>query len=272
MADGELSGFTVGVTADRRGDDQAVLFSRLGAEVVIGPTIETISVPDPAALRAGTEAIIAEPPDYLIANTGIGIRTWFGRAVDWDLADALKDALSHTRVAVRGPKAAGALTSAGVDIWWRSPIEQLGDTVERVIAEGVDGRRVALQLHGDDGAEFIARLERAGADVTAIPVYLWVPPRQPDAALALIDLCCRGEVDAITFTAGPQVRSMFELAPPDRRHDLREALNTMVVGCIGPVCAATATEYGIAAPVVPDNWRLGSLVKAVSESLRARSR
>lgn len=264
----ELAGRTIGVTADRRGDDQAVMWERLGAEVVLGPTLTTVKVPDPDLLRRRTEQIIGAPPDVLIANTGIGMRTWLDTAAGWGRADDLKRALTATRIAVRGPKAAGALSSAGLTPWWRSPTEQLGDLVDHLRATGVTGQRVALQLHGDDGAEVVAALEQAGATVTTVPVYAWRPPDDPGPARRLVDLTCAGAVDAVTFTAGPQVRSLLDLAG-DRRGELVAALNSdgVVVGCIGPVCAAVAKECGVRDPVVPDAWRLGSLVKAVARAL-----
>ena len=269
----DLHGLTVGVTADRRGEDQVVMFGRLGAHVVLGPTIETVRVPDPALLRHRTEEIVADPPDYLIANTGIGMRTWFGAAEEWGLDGALIGALGQITLASRGPKAAGALSSAGLSPGWKSPTEQLGDVVDHLVGEGLAGRRVALQLHGDDGAEFVARLEAAGAAVTTIPVYVWKLPDDPRPALNLIDHICAGDVHAVTFTAGPQVRSIFDLAATaGREGDLGEVLRSgqLVVGCIGPVCAAVAVDYGIPAPVIPENWRLGSLVKVVGEALSAR--
>jgi uroporphyrinogen-III synthase len=269
-----LNGRTIGVTADRRGDDQAVLFGRLGAEVVVGPTISTVKIPDPARLRQRTEEIIADPPDYVIANTGIGIRTWMAAAAEWGLEQDLKAALGRTRVASRGPKATGALSSAGLTPWWRSPAEQLGEVVDHLTAQGLQGRRVALQLHGDDGSEFVARLTEAGATVSTVPVYEWRPAEDPAPALELIDRICRGEVDAVTFTAGPQVRGLLELAATAGRQDeLIEVLNEgrVVVGCIGPVCAGVAHNAGIPEVVMPASWRLGSMVKAVADAVSERT-
>jgi uroporphyrinogen-III synthase len=264
----ELAGRTIGVTADRRGDDQVVMFTRLGAEVILGPTLSTVKVPDPDLLRRRTEQIISDPPDVMIANTGIGMRTWLEAAAGLDLDAGLREALASSRIAVRGPKAAGALTSAGLTPWWRSPSEQLGELVDHLETTGVAGRRVALQLHGDDGAEVVARLQAAGAVVTTVPVYVWQPPDDPGPAHHLIDLTCAGRIDAITFTAGPQIRSLLDLAgAAGRREEMVVALNRVVVGCIGPVCAAAAVDGGIRAPVVPEAWRLGSLVKAVAAEL-----
>lgn len=270
MADPDLTGRTVGVTADRRGGDQVVMFSRLGARVVAGPTISTVKLPDPELLRSRTRDIVDAPPDYLIADTGTGMRTWMEAAEEWGIAEGLKTALSRSRVAARGPKAAGALTSAGLAAWWRSPNEQLGELVEHLISTGVGGKRVAFQLHGDPGTEYVDRLRSAGAEVVTLPVYVWTAPADPTAAFELIDQCCDGGIDAVTFTAGPQVTSLFELASSRGRSDsLLQALNgSVIVGCIGPVCAAAAEQAGIAAPLVPANWRLGSLVKTVAAALK----
>ena len=268
-APADLTGFTIGITADRRGEDQALMFRRLGAEVVHGPTMQTISVPDPDLLLERTRLLIGRPPDYLIANTGMGIRMWMSQVEQWGLTEEVHAALRHARIAARGPKAYGALSIAGFDVWWRSPSEQLSDVVQHLIAEGIEGRLVVFQLQGDDREDITERLRGAGAEVLELPVYRWETPSRAERAMELIEMCCERKMDAVTFTAGPQVRSMFELAEASGRSpDLLAALNGgMVVGCIGPVCAESASAEGIVDCVVPEHWRLGSLVKAVSDAL-----
>lgn len=272
-ANPDLTGFTIGVTADRRSDDQALMFSRLGASVLQAPVLSTRKLPDPDLLRRRTEEVIDQPVAYLIANTGVGMRTWLSCADEWGLGDRLRESLSGTRIVARGPKAAGALTSAGLRSWWRSPSEQLVDVVNRLVDEGLDGRRVAFQLHGDDGSEVVEQLVSAGAAVVTMPVYQWAPPADPAPVRKLVELCCEGRMDAVTFTAGPQVRALFETAgDTGRRADLLEAFNSgrVLAGCIGPVCAKAATGWGVQAPLVPENWRLGSLVKTVAAELTRR--
>jgi uroporphyrinogen-III synthase len=266
----DLHGRTIGVAADRRGEDQAVMFGRLGAEVILGPTMATVKVPDPGLLRTRTEQVIAAPPDFVIANTGIGVRTWMAAAAEWGLDGDLKEALARSRVVSRGPKATGGLASAGLTPWWRCPTEQLADVAEHLRRSGLQDKRVAFQLHGDDGSEFVARMEAAGASVMTVPVYLWQSPPDPAPARHLIDRTAAGGVDAVTFTAGPQVHYMMELARSAGMADrLLEAFNggEVVAGCIGPVCAAAAETAGIRTVITPDHWRLGSLVKAVAEAL-----
>lgn len=271
-SDQVLGGFTVGITADRRSEDQAVLFRRLGAEVILGPTMRTLAVADEQALREITQELIARPPDYLVANTGLGIRTWFGAATEWGLEEQLRRSLGEATIIARGPKAAGALSSAKLKIAWRSPTEQLSEVATHLTEKDIAGKRIAFQLHGDNKEPVTAALESAGAQVIQVPVYRWLLPdeSQSGAAQRLIRLCCEGKVDAVTFTAGPQVRQMFEIAEVDgRASQLLDAFNDRkpLAACIGPVCAGVAVDEGIRDSVYPDSWRLGSLVKLVATTL-----
>ena len=74
MEDHRLSGFTVGITADRRWEEQAELLRRRGACVLHGPSIRTLPLGPEMELREVSEQIILDPPDIVIANTGIGMR------------------------------------------------------------------------------------------------------------------------------------------------------------------------------------------------------
>jgi uroporphyrinogen-III synthase len=58
-----------------------------------------------------------------------------------------------------------------------------------------------------------------------------------------------------------------------RQAELLAALNgPILVACVGPVCAGAAIDEGVARPVVPEHWRLGSLVRLVADSLLLRRR
>jgi uroporphyrinogen-III synthase len=265
--------FTVGVTADRRSDEQALLFERLGIRTVIGSALATVMTTDDGELRAVTDALIAAPPDDLVADTGIGIRSWLEAARSWGLGDELLAALAASRILARGPKALGALRSAGLPVAWRASSEQLSEVIDHLTSGNLTGRRVALQLHGEEEASTRARLRDAGAEVIAVPVYRWAVPADQDPALRLIGQVCEGAVDAVTFTAAPAVHNLMALARGIGAGDqLLAALNgPVLVGCVGPVCAAAAREEGIADPVFPEYYRLGALVRFVAEELARRS-
>jgi len=267
--------FTVGVTADRRADEQGLMLTRLGLRVVHGAALATTMVVDDGPLRQVTERLISQPPDFVVANTGIGIRSWVGAATSWNMADALISALARARILARGPKAAGALKIAGLDVWWRAPTEQLVDVGAHLLAQGVAGTTIAFQLHGqDDDGGVIDALRAAGAEVVEVPVYRWSVPADHQPALRLIEMACEGGLDAVTFTSGPAARNLVALADTvGLASSLVDALNGDVLTvCVGPVSAGYAADVGIVHSVIPEHWRLGAMVKLVADELGRRER
>jgi uroporphyrinogen-III synthase len=269
-----LEGFTIGVTADRRREEQSELLRRRGARVIDAPCIRTLALGAEDGMRAATDELIARPPQFLVANTGIGLRSWLAAAATWDLEHRLLEALSTTRILARGPKAAGAMLTAGLDVWWQAPSEQLREVRDRLLDEPLAGARVAIQLHGDDDQDLTAAVRQRGAETVEVPVYRWTLPEDPRPVARLIDEVCARRVDAVTFTAAPAVKNLFALAESTgTAEDLRQAFaGGVVAACIGPVCAGAAGACGIEERLVPDRWRLGALVHAVADHLGARRR
>jgi uroporphyrinogen-III synthase len=260
---------TVGVTAGRRAEEQALLLERAGLRPVIGPAMGTAFTMEDGPLREVTEALIAGPPDYLVADTGIGIRSWIAAADGWGRREALVAALGTSRIACRGPKAQGALRSAGLPIWWQAPGEQLAEVEGRLLEEALGEAHVAVQLHGEDEPRFIGALTCVGAKVTEVPVYRWTVPDDRRPALNLVTMTCEGAVDALTFTSAPAVHGLFDVARAAGMADaLLDACNTRVlVACVGPVCGAAAADEGVTNVRWPEHWRLGALVKMVADAL-----
>jgi uroporphyrinogen-III synthase len=270
----DLDGFTIGVTADRRSDEQIELLRRRGAQVVHGPTIRTLPLDAEEALRSATEQVIVRPPDVVIANTGIGMRNWFGAADSWGIGDALLGALREATILSRGPKASGAVYQAGLPVSARADSERLSEVVALAVESGVDGKRVAFQRHGDEAPEVLDRLRDAGAIVVEVPVYAWKVPDDHRPVLRLIAAAIEGRLHAITFTSAPAIRNLTAIAT---EHELTDALidacnRRVAVCCVGPVCAAAAVDEGFTDPVVPDKARLGPMILALSEHLAATQR
>jgi uroporphyrinogen-III synthase len=264
-----LGGRTIGITAERRADEQADLFRRRGGAVLHGPTLRIFSVGDDEALRATCLDIIGRPPDFLVASTGYGMRTWLAAAEGWGLRDGLLAALGRARVANRGAKAASANGAAGLVEWWRAPNETLDEVVARVLTEPLSGTRVVLQLHGTAEPRAVTQLREAGADVLEVDAYRMTLPADPGPARTLIDAACAGVLAAVTFTTAPAVHNLFTLArEAGRAEALRDAFNGPVIAaCVGPVCAEGAFEEGVATPLVPTRSRLVPLVQAVTDRL-----
>lgn len=271
-----LAGFTVAVTAARRADEFETLLIRRGARVRSAAAIAIVPLSDDATLHAVTDSLIADPPDVLIATTGIGFRGWIEAADGWGIADELLGALGAARIISRGPKPTGALRAAGLREEWSPESESTAEVLEHLSPGDLDGKRVAVQLHGatddwDPNPGFLDGLRALGAQVVGVPVYRWKAPDDLTALDDLIAAIATSSVDAVTFTSAPAVASLLLRAGELGMQELvHQALTgDVVVYCVGPVTAAPLDRTGIAS-ITPDRMRLGALARLVADDLPRR--
>ncbi len=268
-----LAGYRIAVTSARRAEELCALLSRQGAEVCSAPAINMIALPDDDELHSNTEALIAEPPDILIAHTGIGFRGWLAAAEGWALANPLIAALSSARIISRGPKATGALRAAGLHEEWSPDSESSQEVLEHLLETGVSGLRVAIQLHGaadawDPFPEFLGGLRAVGAEVIPIRVYRWKPTSLGGDFDQLVSGIARRQFDAVTFTSAPAAAAVLERSRQLNIEDqLLEALRTDVHAmCVGPVTAKPLIRKGVPTSS-PERMRLGALARHIAEEL-----
>ncbi len=271
-ADTPLAGRRIGITAGRKGTEQAELFRRRGADVLLGPTMVTVDLSAEGPLRLATAALVAHPPDYVVVTTGMGLRLWLEASTGWGAGDELHAALGSSAILARGAKAASAVHRAGLSVAWRAPGETMDEVVDHLAATvaGADPPpRVALQLFEPGDHPSTEALRDLAGDLVEVPVYRWRLPDDVGPALALIDATIDGQLDAVTFTSQPAVRHLLRIAAAvGREGELLHALNGPVLAaCIGPVCAEAAREVGIEHPVWPEPPRLPAMARQVTEHL-----
>jgi len=276
---GPLAGYTIGITADRRWEEQAELLRRRGARVVHGPTIRTLPLHDEDALAHAINVLVDDAPDAVLLTTGLGTRGWFATAESIGVGEPLHGALASSRVYARGPKAAGAAVTAGLEVAWKAPGSRACELVQQLQADRdaglLSGSRVAVQLDGSSQTSLQDQLVHAGFEVVAVPVYRWMVPPEHAPAVRLIQSVADRSVDAVTFTAGPAVDNFFALAEAEGvEDDVREAFNTEAVTavCVGSVCGGHALRHGVRKIVEPQHPRLGAMVQACTTTFAARAR
>jgi uroporphyrinogen-III synthase len=268
---GVLSGCTIGVTGDRRWQEQAEMLARRGATIVHGPVMQTGLLHDASATLAATHRALSSPADVVVLSTGIGTRSWLGVAESHGLDDRLRRWASTAQVWSRGPKARSAAIGHGIEVHWQAPGETSAEVVVELRARGVDGQRIVVQRDGDASPRLADTLTALGADVVDIPVYRWEPPSDPAPAVRLLEGATAQRLHAVTFTCAYAVERAFELAPDP--HGLRDALDGPVAAvAVGPVCASALRSHGVSAVVEPHRARLGTMVQALVTALSARHR
>jgi uroporphyrinogen-III synthase len=269
---GPLAGYTIAITASRRREEFGAALERRGAKVVYAPSIQIVPLADDTQLLEATKRCLAAPVDIVVATTGIGFRGWMEAADTWGLAEALTGTFGRATLIARGPKARGAIRASGLHDAWSPASESSSEVLEHLLAEyDLEGRRVAVQLHGEPLPDMVQTLRAQGADVIEVPVYRWIPPPDPAPLHRLVESVAVAGVDSVAFTSAPAAASF--LATADEAGygaAVRSALRESVVpACVGPVTAGPLVAEDI--PVIqPGRSRLGALVREIVEQVPAR--
>jgi uroporphyrinogen-III synthase len=266
-----LRGFRIGVTSDRRSADLIAALERRGAQVLHAPALMIALNDHDDSLVTETRRLIAARPDVVLVTTGYGMRRWFEVADAAGIGAELTDVLQAARIFARGPKAHGAVRAAGLLDAETSDLDTTASLVDAAIAAGLSAGRVAVQLHGYTDEVALGRLSEISDCVMTVTPYRWALPDPPDRLTRLIRAACQRQVEALTFTSAPAAAATLEAAEAlDLRRDFVRALSDYVAtAAVGPVTAEPLREAGID-PVVPDRYRLGALVRLVTEELTRR--
>ncbi|MDL9979974.1 uroporphyrinogen-III synthase [Microbacterium candidum] len=260
-----LAGCTMVIAVDRRAGELAAALERHGAVVRHAPALTILPHIDDETLLARTRELMEHRPDIVVATTGVGFRGWMEAADEAGHLDELLAALRGARIVARGPKARGAIQQAGLTADWVAESETSAELGEYLLAQGVAGRRIAVQHHGSGADGLDDLFEGAGADVVSLTVYRWGPPPDPDAVTRSVTDTANGDIDAVLFTSAPGAAAWVGAAGSAGVLDGIRALvdaERVLAAAVGPITAEPLERAGLM-PLVAERGRLGSLVRAV---------
>lgn len=241
-----------------RAQEQAREFSRLlaayGAEPIEVPTIQIVP---PASWQAIDQAIARLTSYHWLVFTSVnGVKPFMER-----LRAAHKDsrALAHLQVCAIGPRTAAELEQHGV----RPDMVPLEYQAEGVLAafEGQDLRGKHILIPRAEVAREILpeHLRRMGAEVDVIAVYRTIAPAADLSRLR--EQFEAGKIDLVTFTSSSTVRNFVEMV--GGVDEARRLGAKTAIGCIGPITAQTAVEYGLSVAIVPPENTVPALAQAI---------
>jgi len=251
-----LEGRTIVVTRARA---QAQRFAQLleaaGARVLQAPTIV---IEPPASWELLDTALAALDSFTWVVFTSVnGVAMVNRRLTARGLAWA---AIARKRVAAIGPATAEALAEHGVRVElvpaeYRA--EALVEGLRRVVGPG---DRVLLPRAKETRDVLVVELRRLGVAVTEVPAYQ--TRRVEDGVGRLREALASGSVDAVTFTSSSTARNFAEQFSDDERSAWR---GRIAVASIGPITAATAAEYGLSTDVMPSEYTIPALARALAD-------
>jgi uroporphyrinogen decarboxylase len=265
--DGEpagAEGLRVVAFESRMAEELRALAERVGAQVALAPAMRLVGVEENGAAPVFAELLLADRFDVVIFLTGAGVKALLTLLEGRYDRGALIAALGRTVTVARGPKAVFALQELGLSATLSVPEPGTWRELLRMLDERLPlaGKRVAIQEYGVSNLDLTAGLEARGAHVRTVPVYRWALPENRAPLLKALAGLLGGEFDVALFSSAAQVTHLFQLAGAQGIEDqLRRALDAIVVGSIGPVCAEAVRRYGLVVDIQPLRPTLDHLVK-----------
>ena len=255
-----LQGRTIVIT---RAAAQAPKFVELleaeGARVLAAPSIAIEAPPSWEPLDTALDAIDSFTWIVFTSVNGVSMvdRRLTARRHGWA-------GVMRRRVAAIGPATAEALAEHGVRADVVPGEYRAEGLVARLRAELKPGERVLLPRAAQARDVLVQELRRAGAEVVEVPVY--VTRKVERDAGRLRDALAARTVHAVTFTSSSTARNFAEMFSDDER---RALLSGVTVASIGPITAATAAEYGLSTDVMPAEYTIPALTRALVDYFRA---
>jgi len=239
-----LEGRTIVVTRARAQAQRFVeILEAAGARVLQAPTI-----------------VIEPPASWEPLDTAIAALESFA----WVIFTSVNGvAMVDRRLAARGTPwtaIADALAEHGVRpevVPSEYRAEALVDRLRTVVGPG---DRVLLPRAKETRDVLVVELRRLGAAVTEVPAYQ--TRRIDDGVVRLREALASGAVDAVTFTSSSTARNFAEQFSDEERSAWR---GRITVASIGPITAATAAEYGLSTDVMPSEYTIPALARALAD-------
>ena len=255
-----LQNVRVAIPENRYPEQLGQLLERYGATVISCPLVRETPLESTEGARRFIELCETSVVDYIVFFTGVGV-DFLLRAVN------KPQALARSKILARGPKAVAALKRAGVriDLVAESPTTE--GIIQTLSKQDLNGKSVLVQLYGEDNPGLSSALERMGARVTALSLYQYAYASDDVAISGLLSKIRSGQVDAICFTSAPQIRFLMEAAGAQNLDaEIRDRLqNNVVVVSVGEVTARAIQAAGIKPHVIPQEPRMGAMVKALAD-------
>jgi uroporphyrinogen-III synthase len=275
MSDSQtLSGRLIALPETRQLDVLASMLEKRGARILRCPLVSILDTLDAEPVNRWLRLCIENPVDDFIILTGEGIRRLRGFAARLGVEPQWIESLRKVRKLARGPKPGRALQEIGL----KAELQAAEPTTEGVIAtlDGFElrGRRVAVQLYGEDpNPKLMSYLSARGAVTLTVAPYRYASESDDAQVAKLILSLAAGEIDAITFTSSPQYRRLAEVA--DKKglgKQLSDGLQKTLVAAVGPVAAESMRREGVRVDMIPEeSFFMKPMVTKLCEVLAAKN-
>lgn len=232
----------------------AALLEEAGATVMLVPTIAV----EPPESWAPLDAALARASSYTwVAFTSVNGVEMVRRRLA--LSGRGSEVLAGCRIAAIGPATAEALRGWGLRVS-ALPEEYVAEALaDRLRSEiGADDR--VLLPRAAEARDVLARELRAlGAEVDEVAAYRTRAAREQAAGLRAA--LAEHRIDVVTFTSSSTVKNFCALFA---RGELARLMAGVTVASIGPITRATAAGLGLDSHIMPPEYTIPGLARAIA--------
>jgi uroporphyrinogen-III synthase len=269
--DWNLKGKRIAVPEMRELEVFSSLLERRGAEVLRCPLVTIYDTPHSAAVLAFAVRVAEGGFDDFVLITGEGLTRILSCINKYDpaLQERFVAGLGKMRTITRGPKPARVLRQLGLKPNIEATAPTTPGVIEAMKTLDLKGRRVALQLYGNDPNMILQTfLKERGVELTTVAPYVYGNAADDATVKALLERMANGEVDAIAFTSKLQIERLVNQQPAQL---VKRALTRTKIAAVGPIVAESVRAFGFEVASSPEHsWFMKPLVVALSESLQAK--
>ena len=249
-----LAGRVILITRAReQAADFAALLEEAGGSVLLVPTIAI----EPPLSWDPLDGAPAEPGRYrwVVFTSVNGVAMVRRRLAE---SGRGAEALASCRVAAIGPATAEALRAWGLRVEV-VPSEYVAEGLVDRLRPLIDGGDRVLLPRAAEAREVLAQeLSGMGAVVDEVPAYRTRAARERAAGLR--EALAERRVHVVTFTSSSTVRHFCALF---HGGELPRLLEGVVIAAIGPITRAAAAAHGLPTHIVPDEYTIPALARAI---------
>ena len=251
--------------APEQAEDLVHQLERLGAEVLLLPSVAFAEPEDPGPLDRAIESL--GDFDWVLFTSQNAVRFFTQRCRVLGRTqgnDGWNSAGARPLLAAVGPATADAAANQGLPVEFIAS-QFRGQALAEELAGRVVGKKVLLPRSDRAGADLPAALRAAGAEVADVVAYGTSLPDSlaPDAA----DAIRRGEVDVVSFFSPSAFHNLVEAIGLET---LRNLSGRVALAAIGPVTAGAIRDAGLLVEIEARVATAASLVATMSEYFAQR--
>lgn len=263
----------VALLESRMRGELARLIEKHGGRPLCVPALREVPELSPQAATNLVNDLQRDRQKVVIFMTGVAVSLLFETADQLGRRPDLVAALKSVTTVARGPKPTAALRGFGVPptLTAREPFTA-AEVLDAMSGIELADRPIILFHYGERSETLAETLLACRADLEEFWLYRWMMPEDTDGLERLVHGLIAGQVDAMAITCQIQFRHLYRIAERLRvtRQLIRRLNDHVVVGAVGPKCAAILQSHGVHTPVVPDHPKMGPLAITLMRHMQQR--